>query len=81
MRRRVIINDASILIDIHILRLLEQFASLPHELWIPDSIWEDELLSLSLTVKDEFSGRFLLGELTGEQVLEVQKVTSLNPKL
>jgi predicted nucleic acid-binding protein len=78
---QVVINDASILIDLHRLGLLKELASLPYQLWIPDSIWEDELLSISEEEKQELSQGFRLGELSGVQVLEAQRLLSATPRL
>jgi len=68
LKRRVVINDASMLIDLHKLGLLDALASLPMSLWIPDLIWFNELLSISEQTKTEIVSAFQVVELDGVHV-------------
>lgn len=66
---RIIISDASALIDLSKVRLLETLVSLPYEFVIPDVIFENELLRIHpYTLDDLHALGFQLGTLTGEQV-------------
>lgn len=81
MNRRVVINDASILIDLNKLGLLEALASLPMTLWIPDLIWFSELLSISDETKDQLTAAFQVVELDGVQVVQAQTIMSADLRL
>lgn len=66
---RIIISDASALIDLSKVRLLEALVGLPYEFVIPDAIFEEELLRIHpYTLDDLLTLGFQVGTLTGAQV-------------
>lgn len=68
MTARVVLHDASILIDIHKVGLLEKLSHLPYELWVNDVVWHNELLSIPDEVKKRAEPHFRVCSLSGEQV-------------
>ncbi len=81
MKRQVVINDASVLIDLHKLGLLDALASLPMSLWIPDLIWFSELLSISDATKAQIVSAFQVVELDGTKVGHAQDLMSADLRL
>ena len=66
---RIIISDASVLIDLSKVRLLEALVGLPYEFVIPDVIFETELLRIEPYTRDDLGALgFQVGTLTGHQV-------------
>lgn len=66
---RIVISDASALIDLAKVRLLEALISLPYQFTIPDVIFEAELQNIApYTGADLIALGFEVGALTGEQV-------------
>lgn len=66
---RIIISDASALIDLSKVQLLEALAALPYEFVIPDVIFESELLRIApYTLDDLRALGFQVGTLSGPQL-------------
>ena len=66
---RIIISDASALIDLSKMRLLEALVVLPYEFVIPDVIFEKELLRIEPYTRDNLRVLgFQVGSLDGAQV-------------
>lgn len=66
---RIIISDASALIDLSKVRLLEALVALPYEFVIPDVIYEKELLRIEPYTRDNLRVLgFQIGSLDGAQV-------------
>ena len=76
---RVIINDASILIDFNKLGLLDVLVNLPYEFWIPDVIWEDELLSIAF--KDRLKAALQIRDFSPAQVIMAQSLAGTHARL
>lgn len=75
-------SDSSCLIDLRKASLLAAFLSLPHEIIILDTLFEEELLKFSGAQKRALlKGGLKVVELPGEGVLRAQELTSRFPAL
>ena len=79
---RIIVSDSSCLIDLRKAALLGVFLSLPYEILIPDTLFEDELLSFTASEKRLLlqSGMQVV-DLPGKQVLRAREVVGARPQL
>jgi predicted nucleic acid-binding protein len=79
---RIVVSDTSCLIDLRRVSLLDALLRLPYEFLIPDTLFEDELLSFPTTQKDALIQLGLkVVDLPGEQVLRAQRVLQESPRL
>lgn len=79
---RIIVSDTSCLIDLRKASLLKAFMSLPYEITIPDTLFEEELLNFSKTEKTILLGEGMnIIELPGEGVLRAKEIESEFPDL
>ena len=75
MPQRLVISDSSCLIDLRKASLLGAFLRLPYEFLIPDTLFEDELLSFSPAQKKSLvRGGLKVVELPGEGVLRARQI-------
>ena len=75
MPQRLVISDSSCLIDLRKASLLDAFLRLPYEFLIPDTLFEDELLSFSPTQKKSLvRGGLKVVELPAEGVLRARQI-------
>ena len=79
---RIIVSDSSCLIDLKKASLLGVFLSLPYEILIPNTLFEDELLSFTAGEKRMLlqSGLQVV-DLPGQQVLRAREVITSRPRL
>lgn len=79
---RIIISDTSCLIDLRKAALLAAFLRLPFEVLIPDTLFEDELLSFTAEEKKSLvkSGLKVI-DLPGPQVARARDVVRAQPRL
>jgi predicted nucleic acid-binding protein len=79
---RIIISDASCLIDLRKASLLAAFLLLPFEILIPNTLFEDELLSFTENEKKTLVGGGLkVVDLPGSQVSRARDVIRAQPRL
>jgi len=79
---RIIVSDSSCLIDLRKASLLDPFLRLPHEILIPNTLFEDELLKFTGAQKrDLVRGGLKVVDLPGERVLRAQEVIRNTPRL
>ena len=79
---RIIISDASALIDLSKVRLLKALVGLPYEFMIPDAIFQDEFLRIApYTLGDLQALGFQVGALDGPQVGRALDVNRLHGAL
>lgn len=78
---RIIISDASCLIDLQRGRILEVFLELPFEFVIPDVIFDDELLSFTRMEKALLRKHMTIAELDGGGVMRVSEILIDSPAL
>ncbi|MDG4551712.1 MAG: type II toxin-antitoxin system VapC family toxin [Candidatus Contendobacter sp.] len=79
---RIIINDASALIDLAKTRLLESLLRLPYRFVIPDVLYADELINLRHYQREQLLDiGFVLGELDGLQVGKASAYSQQHPQL
>lgn len=79
---RIIVSDSSCLIDLRKASLLAIFLRLPYEILIPDTLFEDELLSFSDGEKKTLVDHGLkVIDLPGERVSRAREVIRAQPKL
>lgn len=79
---RLIVSDSSCLIDLHKGLLIESFLSLPYDILIPDTLFEDELLSFTRTEKQALKrGGLKVTELPGDGVQRAQEVLRQFPQI
>lgn len=79
---RVVVSDTSCLIDLRKVSLLDIFLSLPYEFLIPNTMFDEELLSFTAAEKDALLARGLrTADLPGESVLRAQVVRRHMPQL
>jgi hypothetical protein len=79
---RIIISDSSCLIDLRKADLLAVFLRLPFEIMIPNTLFEDELLSFTDLEKQELLGGGLkVVDLPGAQVSRARDVIRAKPRL
>ncbi len=80
--RRVVINDASCLIDLHKVDLIEAMLRLPYDFTVALPVAKNELLNFSQKDWERFSIAGLRQvDLTGEQVGRAIAIRSAHPKL
>jgi predicted nucleic acid-binding protein len=79
---RIIVSDSSCLIDLRKAALLAVFLRLPYEILIPDTLFEDELLSFTDVEKKTLldSGLKVI-DLPGERVSRAREVIRARPRL
>ncbi len=79
---RIIVSDSSCLIDLRKVSLLEAFLSLPYEILIPNTLFEDELLKFSAEQKRGLlDGGLQVIDIPGAGVLRAQEVIRTKPGL
>lgn len=79
---RIIVSDSSCLIDLRKALLLEAFLSLPYEILIPNTLFEDELLKFTVEQKQALlDGGLQVVDIPGTGVLRAQEVIRAKPKL
>ncbi len=79
---RIIVSDSSCLIDLRKASLLEAFLSLPYEIVIPDTLFEEELLRFTQAEKTTLlRGGLKVLDLPGEGVLRAQSLEGQYPAL
>jgi predicted nucleic acid-binding protein len=79
---RIIISDSSCLIDLRKASLLGVFLRLPFEILIPNTLFEDELLSLTNDEKKALlRGGLKVVDLPGAQVSRAREVIRAQPRL
>jgi len=79
---RIVVSDASCLIDLRKTRLLEVFLRLPYEWLIPDTLFEEELLKFSPAQKRSLlRGGLKPVELPGEGVERARQIAKQFPHL
>ena len=79
---RVVISDSSCLIDLRKTSLLDAFLRLPHELLIPNTLFEEELLKFTAAQKKAMlRGGLKVVDLPGESVLRAQRIARELPHL
>ena len=79
---RIIVSDTSCLIDLRKAALLAAFLRLPFEILIPNSLFEDELLSFSVEEKRTLVKAGLkVVDLPGPQVSRARDVIRAQPRL
>jgi hypothetical protein len=72
---RIVVSDASCLIDLRKVSLLEPFLRLPYECLIPDTLFDEELLKFSSAQKKALlRGGLKVMELPGEGVLRAREI-------
>ncbi len=79
---RIIVSDSSCLIDLRKASLLDVFLKLPHEILIPNTLFEDDLLEFTIAQKKALiRGGLKVMDLSGERVLRAREVMRRNPQL
>jgi predicted nucleic acid-binding protein len=79
---RIVVSDSSCLIDLQKISLLDAFLRLPYEVLIPNTLFEDELLSFSTAQKRALVRTGLkVVDIPGERVLWAQQVLRDAPRL
>jgi predicted nucleic acid-binding protein len=79
---RIIVSDSSCLINLRKASLLDAFLKLPHEILIPNTLFEDELLKFTDAQKRALiRGGMKVMDLPGETVLRAQELLRLTPQL
>ncbi len=79
---RIIVSDSSCLIDLRKALLLEAFLSLPYEILIPNTLFEDELLKFTVEQKQALLDEGLqVVDIPGTGVLRAQEVIRAKPGL
>ncbi|SRR5258706_8819347 len=79
---RIVVSDSSCLIDLHKASLIGALLKLPYEILIPDTLFEEELLSFTDAQKRALvrSGLKVM-ELPGDGVLRAQEVARAFPAI
>ncbi|MCC6263262.1 MAG: hypothetical protein IT169_06765 [Bryobacterales bacterium] len=79
---RIIVSDSSCLIDLHKCSLLHALLSLPYEFLIPNTLFEDELLSLTRSEKRSIVCAGLrVVDIPGKDVLKAQAIVRATPRI
>lgn len=79
---RIIVSDSSCLIDLRKASLLDAFLSLPYEILIPNTLFDDELLTFTTAQKRALiRAGIKVVDLPGERVLRAQEVIRRTPRL
>lgn len=82
MPPRIVVSDASCLIDLRKASLLEVFLRLPYECLIPDTLFDEELLKFSAAQKRSLlRGGLKVVELPGEGVERARQIAREFPHL
>lgn len=82
MSMRIIVSDSSCLIDLHKCSLLRALLSLPYEFLIPNTLFEDELLSLTPSEKQSIIRAGLrVVDIPGKDVLRAQALVRATPRI
>jgi hypothetical protein len=69
---RIIVSDSSCLIDLRKASLLGAFLQLPDEILIPNTLFEEELLSFTDDEKKLLRAAMRIMDLPGESVVRAQ---------
>lgn len=79
---RIVVSDSSCLSDLRKVSLLDTFLQLPHEFLIPNTLFEEELVSFTATQKNALlDGGLKVIDLPGTWVLRAQEVIRSIPQL
>ena len=79
---RIVVSDSSCIINLRKVSLLDIFLRLPHEILIPDLLFEEELLKFTEAQKRALvKGGLKIIDMPGERVLRAQQVIRSNPHL
>ena len=79
---RIVVSDSSCLIDLRKVSLLDAFLTLPYEILIPNTLFEEELLKFTEAQKQTLlRGGLKVIDLPGERVLRAQQVVRAAPQL
>lgn len=79
---RVVISDSSCLIDLRKTSLLDAFLKLPYEFLIPNTLFEEELLSFTAAERNSLvAGGLKVMDLPGETVLRARQIAKDLPHL
>lgn len=79
---RIVVSDSSCIIDLRKVSLLDVFLSLPYEIIIPNTLFEEELLKFTEAQKQALiKGGLKVIDLPGERVLRAQQVIRSAPRL
>jgi GNAT superfamily N-acetyltransferase len=79
---RIVISDSSCLIDLRKASLLEAFLQLPHEILIPNTLFEEELVRFTAAQKEAMIREGLqVVDLPGESVLRARAIARALPHL
>ncbi|MBM3359301.1 MAG: hypothetical protein FJY54_16445 [Betaproteobacteria bacterium] len=82
MPLRIVVSDASCLIDLRKVSLLEAFLRLPYECLIPDTLFDEELLKFTEAQKKSLlRGGLKVVELPGPGVLRAREIVRDFPHL
>jgi hypothetical protein len=77
---RIIVSDSSCLIDLTKASLLDAFLKVPHEILIPNTLFEDDLLKFTEAQKRALiRGGMKVVDLPGETVLRAQELLRTTP--
>ena len=79
---QVVISDSSCLIDLRKTSLLDAFLRMPYELLIPNTLFEEELLTFTVTQKKALiRGGLKIVDLPGDSVLRARQIVRDMPQL
>ena len=79
---RIVVSDSSCLIDLRKASLLDAFLKLPYEILIPNTLFEEELLTFTPAQKKALiRGGLKAVDLPGERVLRAQAIVRELPRL
>jgi hypothetical protein len=78
---RIIVSDTSCLIDLRKAALLAEFLRLPFEILIPNTLFQDELLSFTTEEKRTLKAGLKVVDLPGPQVSRARDVIRAQPRL
>lgn len=79
---RIVVSDSSCLIDLQKASLLEQFLRLPYDFLIPNTLFDDELLSFSAAQKRSMiRGGLTIVDIPAEGVLRARAIIRTAPRL
>jgi hypothetical protein len=79
---RVIVSDSSCLIDLRKAGLLDAFLTLPYQILIPNTLFEDDLLQFTSTQKAAFNEAGVqMIDVSGEGVVRAQQIVRDAPQL
>ena len=82
MAMRIVVSDSSCLIDLNKASLLEPLLKLPYEFLIPNTLFEDELLSFTAAQKRAMiRGGLKVVDIPGDGVLRAQAIVQAAPRL